>query len=104
MTNDEMERGLEFLLKQQAQFATDLHHVSSDLQRVSSDLQKVTESQLRNQETLGTVIGVVGQIAATQLQMAEAQKRTDQTVAETNERLNSLIVVVERYFTNGRGN
>ena|SRR2546422_9127511 len=104
MTNEEMERAIEFIVKQQAQFATDLSNVSTDLQRVSADLQKVTESHLRTEENLGTVIGLVGQIAKTQLQMAEAQKRTDQALAETNGRLNSLIVVVERYFSNGREN
>ena len=96
MTNEEMERAVEFVVKQQAQFA--------------ADLQKVTESHLRTEENLGTVIGLVGQIAETQLQMAEAQKQmaevqqhTSEALAETNQRLNSLIVVVERYFSNGRG-
>jgi hypothetical protein len=103
MTNQEMERAIGFVVKQQAQFATDLQKVATDLSKVSTDLQKVTESHLRTEENLGTVIGLVGQIAETQLQMAEAQKRTDQVLAETNERLNSLIVVVERYFSNGRG-
>jgi type II secretory pathway component GspD/PulD (secretin) len=104
MTNEEMERSVEFVLKQQAQFAADMQRVSSDLQRVSSGLQKVNEWQARTEENLGTAIGLVGQIAQTQLQMAEAQKHTDKGLAETDRRLNSLIVVVERYFSNGRGN
>ncbi|MDX6614561.1 MAG: hypothetical protein QOD75_3747 [Blastocatellia bacterium] len=71
MTDDEMEERSEFFLKRQAQFASDLHNVTSDMQKVSSGLQKVIESQLRTEEALGTVVGLVGQIAATQLQMVE---------------------------------
>ena len=33
---------------------------------------------------------------------AEDRVSTDEALAETNDRLNSLIVVVERYFSNGR--
>jgi predicted short-subunit dehydrogenase-like oxidoreductase (DUF2520 family) len=35
-------------------------------------------------------------------ELAEAQSRTDRKLAETDERLNVLIGVVERYFSNGR--
>jgi hypothetical protein len=102
MTNDEMERAIEFIVKQQAQFTT--------------DLQQLTQSQVNTDRTLGSVVNVLSQVAETQLQMAEAQaraevrigelaeaqKRTNESLTETNDRLNSLIVVVERYFSNGR--
>jgi len=95
MTNDEVERAIEFVVKQQAQFAT--------------DLQKLTQAHSETEKTLSTVVGLLGQVAETQLQMAEAQtdiakaqKRTDEALTETNERLNALIVVVERYFSNGQ--
>ena len=102
MTNDEMERAVEFLVKQQAQFST--------------DLQKLTQSQSNTERTAATVVNMMSELTKTQLRMAEAQirtetrvaeladaqKRTNETVAETNDRLNSLIVVVERYFSNGR--
>jgi ABC-type transporter Mla subunit MlaD len=95
MTSEEMERAIEFVMKQQAQFTT--------------DLQKVTQAFGESEKTLRTVVGLLGQVAETQLQLTEAQTdlvkaqaRTDEALAETNERLNSLIVVVERYFSNGR--
>lgn len=96
MTNEEMERAIEFVIKQQAQFST-------DLQNVSGDLKKVTEAQLRTEQNLGTTVELMGQLAQHQLETSEAQIRLDQALKETNERLNSLIVVVERYFSNGRG-
>ena len=104
MTNDEIERAIEFLVKQQSQF-------SSDMQRLEQNLGTVERS-------LGTAVNILSELTKTQLRMAEseilrdnriadlakAQKRTDEALAETNDRLNSLIVVVERYFSNGRRN
>ena len=97
MTNEDMERAIEFVLKQQGQFTTDLH--------------KLTEAHSKTEQTLGTVVSLLSQVAETQLQLTEAQalqvhaqKRTDEALAETNDRLNSLILVVERYFSNGRQN
>ena len=102
MTNDEIERAIEFIVKQQAQ--------------VGADMQRLAESQGSTERKLGTVVDVLSQLTKSQLQMAEAQlrtdgrmaelaqaqKRTDEALAETNDCLNSLIVVVERYFSNGR--
>ena len=104
MTNDEMERALEFLVKQQAQFST-------NLQRLEQNLGTV-------EQNLGATVNILSELTKTQLRMAEseilrdnrigelakAQQRTDEALAETNDRLNSLIVVVERYFSNGRRN
>jgi hypothetical protein len=104
MTNDEVERAIEFIVKQQAQ--------------VGADMQQLAESQGRTERQLGTVVDLLSQLTKTQLQVAEAQvrseariaelaqgqKRTDEALAETNDRLNSLIVVVERYFSNGGRN
>ena len=49
----DVERAIEFVVKQQAQFATDLSNVSTDLQRVSADLQRATESHLRTEDDRG---------------------------------------------------
>lgn len=110
MTNEEIERNFEFMVNQQARF--------------SSDLQRISEAQLRSETTIAQVIQVLDQVAQTQVRLAEAQERADSRIAElaeaqkrtteaqnrtddamteTTERLNSLILVVERYFSNGRG-
>jgi hypothetical protein len=104
MTNDEMERAIEFMVKQQAQFST--------------DLQQLRESHKETEQNLAATVNLLSELTKTQLRMAEseilrdsrigelakAQKRTDEALAETNDRLNSLIVVVERYFSNGQRN
>lgn len=108
MTNEEMQKTMEFIVEQQAQFVV--------------NMQKLEETQARSEERVGelegamvTVVNLVGQLAAAQertdarlsqlaTEIAEAQKRTEAALAESSERLNSLIIVVERYFSNGRGN
>jgi len=95
MTNEEMERALEFLVKQQAQFSTDLQRVEQNLGATVNILSELTKTQLRMAES---EILRDNRIA----ELAKAQMRTDEALAETNDRLNSLIVVVERYFSNGR--
>ena len=97
MTNDEMERALEFLVKQQAQFSTNLQRVEQNLGATVNILSELTKTQLRMAES---EILRDTRIA----ELAKAQTRTDEALAETNDRLNSLIVVVERYFSNGRRN
>lgn len=103
MTNEEMERAIEFVVNQQAQFAENQQKFAENQREVSTDVRDLADAHLRTERTLGTTVDVLSRIAETQLQMAEAQKRTDEALAETNERLNSLIVVVERYFSNGNG-
>jgi prefoldin subunit 5 len=102
MTNDEIERAIEFIVNQKGQF-------SSDMQRLEQNLSTV-------ERNLGTTVNILSELTKTQLRMAEseilrdnriaelaaAQKRTDEALAGTDDRLNSLIVVVERYFSNGR--
>ncbi len=102
MTHEEMERAIEFILKQQAQF--------------TMNIQKLEEAQSNAERRMdrmeGAFVGLVNLIGDSQKQtqaqiseIAQAQKRTEAALAETNERvaeiserLNSFIVVVERYI------
>jgi|SRR5580704_980926 hypothetical protein len=106
----DVERTMEFILAQQAQFA--------------ADIQALKEVQAANQDNLGGLIEVVKALAQLQENLAtEASNRLDQlsntvretnaetnnrlaqlsdtvreTNAETNNRLNTLIAVVERHI------
>lgn len=103
MTAEEMERTMQFILEQQAQFSTDIQQ----LKETSGELLK---SQMDLTQSLGTLVGIVGQIAEAQVQLSEAQtqlanahKRTENTVAELADRVNVFIAVVERHITgNGK--
>ena len=106
MTEDEMRRKMEFIVEQQAQFA--------------ADMQVIQEKQNKLTDSLLTVVGIVGKLtnaqehawAAMEAMDARLSERMDKLAermdvladsqARTDERLNALINIVERYFSDGR--
>lgn len=110
MIPEEMERTIQFILAQQAQF-------SSDIMQLKETSDVILKSQTDLTKALTTVVGMVGDLAAAQKEtaaqvgqlsesfrgLAEAQTRTENTVAELSDRVNAFIVVVERYISgNGK--
>ena len=106
MTNEEMNRKMEFIVEQQAQFVVNFQRLEEAQTRADKRIEVLEGAMV-------TVVSLVGQLTKAQertdarlaelaLEVAEAQKHTNAALAEGNERLNSLIVVVERYFSNGR--
>jgi hypothetical protein len=103
MSNEEMQRTMEFILRQQAQF--------------SVDIQELRGTQQRGEERMTRMEGVIMRLVDVVEKVVEAQARTDQKIAEvderlsqkladlsqklaeTDERLNTLITVVERYIS-----
>ncbi|HEX8922991.1 MAG TPA: hypothetical protein VF766_16065 [Pyrinomonadaceae bacterium] len=103
MTEEEMQKKMEFILEQQAQFAVNIDVLRENVSRLS-------ETQQRTDEQLAEVATAQVQMARSQAHMnevvavmAEAQERTDRKLAETDDRLNSLINVVERHISEGHG-
>ncbi|MGH9942085.1 MAG: hypothetical protein ACRD9R_06995 [Pyrinomonadaceae bacterium] len=102
MSEEEMQRKMEFIINHQAQFVT--------------DIQKVSEAQGKLTDAMLGVVGMIGKLTEAQartdaklVELAEAQQRTDAQLAETNaqlaetnERLNIFINVVERYISERR--
>ena len=103
MTNDEVEQRIEFIIEQQAQFASDIQ-VLREIQAADTKLLK---EQYRNlSDAVVATVGMIGKLA-------EVQGRTDQRVSEltekvseltdaqarTDERLNIFINVVEKYIS-----
>ncbi len=116
MTNDEMQKMMEFILEQQARFATNMDllgekvdHLSDAQRRTEESLAELAAVQthmLRMQTHMNEVVAAIADAQqrtdAKVAELAEAQARTDRKLSETDERLNVLIGVVERYFSNGR--
>ena len=102
MTNEEMQRKMEFIIEQQAQFAVNIQRLE----------EAQTNAEARMTRLEGAVVGIVGLID----RIIKAQERTDENVAElakqvlviaeaqarTDERLNTLITVVERFISEYR--
>ena len=106
MTNEEMQRTMQFIVEQQAQFV--------------ADMQQLRETQVFNEQRFEHLSNAMLELAeaearteARMASLAEAQERTEKKLAETNaetnsrlantdERLNNLIIIVERYISERR--
>ena len=103
---ERIERLLEFLANNQAQLSTQQAQLSTQQAKQSADIENL-------KQIAATHTTQIVQLADTVLSLAhiveEEGRRTEErfrevasTQARTDERLNALIGVVERYFSNGR--
>jgi hypothetical protein len=102
MTNEEMQRTMEFILKQQANFAINIEKLTGVMGQFDARMTRLE----------GVFVGIFNMMTET----AKAQKVLTEQVsdlstqiielkaaqAHTDERLNAFINVVERYISEGR--
>ena len=97
--DEEQQRQIDFILEQQAQFA--------------AGMERLREAQERSEEKWSgmwerTNAGINALLAAAQIQshqidgLAEAQANTDRQMAETTEKLNALISIVDQLVSDRR--
>ncbi len=111
MTQEEMERAFNFIIEHQAQFAIDQQKLSTDIAQLK-DAQAATEQRLKEiLEVQSTHHELLTQLTETTIstvkmvgQLAKAQKKSEEKLAQTDDRLNILINIVERYISNRNGN
>lgn len=106
MSEEEMQQKMEFIIEQQAQFATDIQ-ILRETQAAESKLFREKHNTLT--EALTTVVGMIGKLAAQQertaadvASIAASQAELVASQAELRERLNIFINVVERYISEKR--
>ena len=88
MTNEEIQKVLEFIIKQQENFA-----------------ENMGKADVRMTRLEGAFVGlfnVVNETATAQKELVESQKELVATQMHADERLNILISTVERYINEGR--
>ena len=110
MSNEEMDKKMEFIVEQQAQFAADI--------QVAREVQAQDAKLLRNlSDAVMMVVGLVGSLTEAQGRtddrlnlLTEAQTRAEERInllaqaqTRTEERLNLFINVVERYISGNGG-
>jgi hypothetical protein len=96
MSNEEMNKKMEFIVEQQAKFAADIEIMREVQAEGGTRLLELSRPVI-------TVVGLVGQLT-------EAQTRTDENIkilteaqARTDERLSLFINVVERHLSGNGG-
>ena len=99
MTNEEFEKKMEFIVEQQAQFASDIQQLSgaqAQLQATQAQTEQLV-ARLAN-VTLEGFKDVNAKIDA----LVDSQVRLTESQSLTDENLRNLIAVVDRYFSEGR--
>src|SRR5712691_12949571 len=90
--NNKLEERIEFIVEQQAQFSVSIQQLQEAQANADKRMTRLENIMVRFYEDTSTKINA----------LIDAQFRTDQRLSETNDRLNVLIDVVERFVTNGR--
>lgn len=113
MNNEEIERKMNFIVEQQAQFA-------SDIQQLQESQARTDQVVAQTAETVGQMGDVVTRLATVthagftevnakinalvdaQIRTEENLDRTDENLDRTDENLRNLIAVVDRLLREGR--
>jgi hypothetical protein len=100
MSNEEMNKKMEFIVEQQAQFAVDIEKMR-EVQAADAKLLK--EQNRKLSDALIAVVGFIGNLTQAQTRTDEGIRLLTEAQARTDERLNIFINVVERYISGNGG-
>jgi archaellum component FlaC len=101
MTNEEMQRTMEFIVEQQAQFAANMGQMQESMGQMQVSMAELAEAQKRTDATVERLASQVEQIARQQAHINEVVAVMADAQQHTDERLNALIDIV-REGRNGK--
>ena len=96
MSPDDMQRLMQFLLNQQAQFAANLQKLDANLERLSGRTDRIAEGVLG-------LTGIVGQLAASQQRTDEHLRELRDQIRETDSHLSIVVDMFERHLREDHG-
>jgi hypothetical protein len=100
MSNEEMNKRMEFIVEQQAQFAADIQ-VMREVQAQDANVLKEQDRKLS--DAVVAVVGMIGNLVRSQTRTDESIKLLIEAQARTEQRLNIFINIVERYISGNGG-
>lgn len=95
MTNDEMQRTMEFIVSQQAQLTATVGTLAEAQARLTATVERLAERV----EAVSAKVDRNAESATALLAIVEIH---DREIKKTDERLNALISTVERHISEGR--
>jgi chromosome segregation ATPase len=110
MTDDKTRNLMEFILEQQAHLTATMGELGEKVDALTKTVGELAETQRRaekrwerTEESIRSLLAIAEMHDREIKTIKEAQERTDKQMAETDGRLNTLVDVVERFLSNGRG-
>jgi len=114
MSFEQMQRAMQFVLDQQAQFAADLAasqarfdagqaRFDARMEGLLAKTDRVADGLIGLTTIVGHVVDSVSQIAVAQMRTDEQLKRTDEQLRRTDSRVDRLVDVFERHLSEGHG-
>ena len=95
MTNDELQKMLEFVAQRQEAFADNMDKLNAAMDKADKRISQLESGFV-------SLFNVVSETAKIQKDLAESQKELQAQQAHTDERLSVLINVVEKFISEGR--
>lgn len=102
MTNDEIQKTMEFIIKQQESFAENMEQLRESHARGEARLSRLEVAFVGLYNTINETAKTQKELAESQKALAQSQKELSEAQAHTDDRLNSLINIVERYISEKR--
>src|SRR5215210_4004312 len=92
MTDEELEKKMEFIVEQQAQLVINQEKADGRMTRLENLVGRLATASLERFENIEEKVEA---LVDSQVRLTDAQSRTDES-------LRNLIAVVDRYFSEGR--
>ncbi len=102
MTNEEIQRTMEFIIKQQESFSGNMELLREAQVKGESRISRLEGAFVTLYNTVSKLSDTVGDLSGSVGELSKAQKELTAAQARTDERLNTLINVIERYISEGR--